>query len=298
MVNQTAATAMDEPASLASLLADVSLEMTARDVEQLYAAARFLPADTQVSITFLPHETHQGRVQAAAAVRAAGLQPVPHVAARQLTSAHDLESFLDRLAHEACVDRLFVISGDRERPLGPYADALAVISSGLLETYGVRQVGVAGYPDGHPHISSDRLWRALQAKHDMLAERGLGMSIMTQFGFDAFPILDWLARLRDHGVPAPVRIGVAGPAGVKTLLRFAARCGVGASAKAMARYGLSLSRLVGEAGPDRLIQAVAAGLDPAIHGDTALHFYPFGGLAKTAAWVEDFQGRAVRQPSL
>jgi methylenetetrahydrofolate reductase (NADPH) len=101
-------------------------------------------------------------------------------------------------------------------------------------------------------------------------------------------VLDWLAKLRDGGIAAPVRIGVPGPASVKTLLRFAARCGVGASASVMAKYGVSITKLLNTAGPDALIAELAASIDPARHGEVVLHFYPFGGLAKTAQWVRDF----------
>ena len=87
----------------------------------------------------------------------------------------------------------------------------------------------------------------------------------------------------------PVRVGVAGPASVKTLMRFALRCGVGTSAKVMKKYGLSVTKLLGTTGPDPIINDIAAGIVDTVHGATQLHFYPFGGLAKTAAWVQDFR---------
>lgn len=114
--------------------------------------------------------------------------------------------------------------------------------------------------------------------------------IVTQFGFDAQPFLDWLEELRQRGIDAPVRIGVPGPAGIKTLLRFAARCGVGASAAVMAKYGVSITRLIGTAGPDRLVEAFSANLGVQ-HGPVRLHFYPFGGLARTVDWITSFEER-------
>lgn len=277
----------------AGLMRDYSIEMTAKDIEQLPEAAGLLPQGTQVSITFLPNDNPAGRVDAAEAVRAVGLVPVPHISARRINSQRELEGFLDALAARAQIDRVFVIAGDPQQPEGPYIDALAVISSGLLTKYGIKRVGIAGYPEGHPNIAQPVLWEALRAKCDILGDLGLDGEIVTQFGFDADPIAAWLRSTRKLGVTLPVRLGVAGPASVKTLLLFAARCGVGASAKVMSKYGLSLTRLLGTAGPNPLIDELESVLDPAIHGETKLHFYPFGGLTKTAEWARTFRTRPV-----
>lgn len=279
----------DPQAARLRLVRGYSLEMTARDVEQLEAAAPLMPAGAQVSVTFLPNEDVPSRVEAAAAIRRAGLTPAPHISARRLRSQAELEAFLDALAADAGVRHAFVIAGDPPRPEGPFEDALAIIKTGLLAKYGVRHVGISGYPEGHPDIPADKLWRALHDKHAALRDLGHEVSITTQFGFDAEPIFRWLESLREQGVDAPVRIGVAGPASVKTLLRFAARCGVGSSVKVMSRYGASLTRLLGTAAPDSIISEIAMGLSPETHGEVALHFYPFGGLTRTAGWIGDFQ---------
>ncbi len=276
---------------MAALLDNFSLEITSKDVEQVDALAALVPAGTMVSVTFLPGETFASRVEAAARLQAVGLRPVPHISARRLTSEAELEQFLAALARNIRLHQVFVVAGDLAEPAGPYSDALSVIRSGLLERHGVKHVGVAGYPEGHPQIDSARLAAALRDKRRECEQRGLAWSVMTQFGFDARPTLDWLAALRRDGVAVPVRIGVAGPASLKTLVRFAARCGVGLSASVMKKYGWSLSNLLGGAGPDGLLHDLAASLTPAVHGVTHLHFYPFGGLEKTGRWVQEFAAR-------
>lgn len=274
--------------ALSNLLRDYSLEMNAKDIEKLQEAAQLIPPGTPISITYLPSEDFAARVKAAAAVRALGFLPVPHISARRLKSEAELESFLAALASEANIDQAFVVAGDPPRPEGPYEDALAVITTGMLGRYGVRHVGISGYPEGHPDIPGPKLWQALRDKQAVLKDLGHEVSIMTQFGFDADPVLNWLVRLRQEGVEAPVRIGVAGPTSVKALLRFAARCGVGASARVMAKYGVSITRLLNTAGPDPIIKDLVRGLDPDVHGQVLLHFYPFGGFLKTAEWVPAF----------
>lgn len=283
--------ALREPVDAAALLDGWSVEITAKDVPALRAAAPLIPAGTKVPVTFLPGETFAARIEAAAAVRALGFVPIPHLSARRLCSQEELVQFLDGLRREARVDHAFVVAGDPPEPLGPYEDALALIRTGLLADHGITRVGISGYPEGHPEIGNDRLWTASAEKQLELTRRGHDFAIVTQFAFDADPVLDWIERQRAGGISARIRIGIPGPASVRSLLRFATRCGVGASAKVMRRYGVSITQLLATAGPDRLVDEFTRRLDPARHGEVLLHFYPFGGLVATAEWVRDFRAR-------
>jgi len=273
----------------AELLNDFSLEITAKDGDKFREAASLIPPGTQVSVTFLPGEEFDMRVATVKLVKQLGFVPMPHLSARRLQSQAQLENYLGRLSDEVGIDRVFVIAGDPPRPEGPYEDALAIIKSGLLANYGVKHVGISGYPEGHPDIPNPKLRQAMLDKHAALKELGLDYSIMTQFGFDANPVFTWLEHIRADGIVAPVRIGVPGPTSVKTLLRFAARCGVGASASVMKKYGFSITQLLTTAGPDRLVEEMAATYDPELHGKMLLHFYPFGGLTKAAQWVKEYR---------
>ncbi len=125
----------------------------------------------------------------AALVRAAGLEPVPHLAVRNFASADALGHFLDRLAGEAGVRRLLVIAGDRAEPAGPFRGALEAIDSGLISRRGITEIGISGYPDGHPRIADHELDRLLAAKLEAAAQTGLKVSIVTQFCLDAAPII-------------------------------------------------------------------------------------------------------------
>lgn len=270
------------------LVGSYSVEITAKDMPSLEKSRNILRAGMQISVPFLPGEDLAARVDAAALVRRLGFLPMPHISARRLRSEGELEQFLAALRDHAAIDRVFVVAGDPPRPLGPYEDALSIIRTGLLGRYGVKTVGIAGYPEGHPDIAEPVLWQALLDKKAALVDLGHEFEIVTQFAFDSAPVLSWLRQVREHDIHVPVRIGIPGPASVKTLLRFAARCGVGASAKVMAKYGISITKLLNTAGPDELIREFAAKLDPSEHGEVLLHFYPFGGLAKTAEWVHDF----------
>jgi methylenetetrahydrofolate reductase (NADPH) len=272
------------------LLARYSVEITANDVGALSESASLFPAGTRISVTFLPNEDTAARVRAVRSVRELGFVPVPHLPARRFVSSLELESFLDDLAGEARLDHCFVIAGDLDRPEGPYSDALSLIRTGLLEKYGVRHIGVAGYPEGHPKISKPSLQRAMWDKQRAARERGMSLSIVTQFGFEAAPVIDWLRHMRADGMHRPVYIGVAGPARAQTLLRFAARCGVGTSAKVLSKYGVSLAHLLNTAGPDSVVTQLERSLEQGHFGDVYLHFFPFGGVRRTADWIHRFPG--------
>jgi methylenetetrahydrofolate reductase (NADH) len=282
--------AKDVPAPAHLLLENFSMEMTGKDIGSLSEAARSaaIPAGTRINVTYLATEDLETRLAAADRVRAFGFVPVPHISARRLSGEAALRTYLDALRAADAAGSVFVVGGDPPEPDGPFADALSIIRLGVLEEFGVRDVGIAGYPEGHPDISDDVLWRSLEEKCAELAARALEATIITQFGFDAAPVLDWVAEVRRRGISAPIRIGVPGPAGVKRLLAYARRFGVGTSTEVVRKYGFSLTNLLGTAGPEKFLHAFAEGYDAVGHGSVEFHFYAFGGLRETADWVSAF----------
>lgn len=267
-----------------------SLEITAKDIESLREAAPAIAPETPIAVTFLPGEEADARIAATKAVRALGFEPMPHFSARRIKSQEEFESYLTAVVNEAGVKRCFVIAGDPEQAEGPFADSSALIATGAFERAGIQAIGIGGHPEGHPNMTEDQCWAVLQSKCADITARGMAPLIVTQFGFDTDRFLAWLKELRARGIEVPVRIGVPGPAGIKTLLRFAARCGVGASASVMAKYGISLTKLIGTAGPDKLVDRLAADFGSE-HGKVRLHFYPFGGLVRTVDWINDYAAR-------
>ncbi|MEU2063197.1 methylenetetrahydrofolate reductase [Streptomyces sp. NPDC013455] len=263
--------------------------MTGKDVPGLEEARETIPPGTRINITFLAGEDTATRLAAARAVKRLGFVPVPHLSARRLPSRLALEEFLSGLAADGTAENVFVVGGDPARPEGPYADALAVLRTGLLQRYGVRHVGITGYPEGHPGIADPALWSALTDKAAAIGAHRFTGDVITQFGFDADPVLAWLEALRARGVRLPVRVGVPGPAGVRRLLGYATRFGIGTSASVARKYGFSLTNLMGTTGPDRFLHTLAERYDPARHGEVKVHFYTFGGLRTTAEWITRYR---------
>lgn len=184
---------------------------------------------------------------------------------------------------------VFVIAGDRPDSEGPFAETMDLLTIGLFAQHGFETIGIAGHPEGHPSVPDEVLWQALSAKSTAIVATGLRCEIVTQFAFDAAKVLNWIAGVRARGIEATLRIGVPGPASVTTLLRYARICGVNASAGAVAKYGFSLSRLLGAAGPDRFVGELATGLDRMGESNVRLHLFPFGGFASAAKWLNAVQ---------
>lgn len=260
-----------------------SMEASARDAKAVAAAADSLPPGASLYLNWIPGDTYHRTVAAAAKLRAAGLNPVPHIGARHLASFTQLADFLARLSGEAGVDQVLAIGGDCDRPAGPFDSTLQVLETDLLQKYRITRVGLAGYPEGNPRISTAVLDAALDAKIAQARKGGLQPYVVTQFCFEAVPILDWVRTIRARGIDIPVRVGLAGPASITTLMKFALRCGVGNSVRALSMRGAAIARMLSESGPERVI----AGVAPAGHalGIEGLHFFTFGGFVRTAGWA-------------
>ncbi len=273
--------APSEAARIAAFVRAASFEATHPSDAEIAAFAAAAPPATPVYVSAVPSRPPTEQLAAAKRLHARGFEPVPHVAARNFDSAVALDDYLARMAEEAGVRRLLIIGGDRDTPAGGFHHAIEVIESGLPQSRGIREIGIAGYPEGHPRIAAAEIERLLAAKIEAAAATGLGVHIVTQFAFAPEPVLAYVARLRERGIEQPVRIGVAGPASVATLMRFAAICGVATSARARARNAGLVKNLFGASAPDAILRALAG----AQLGDVAPHFFTFGGLGATARWA-------------
>jgi methylenetetrahydrofolate reductase (NADPH) len=270
----------DNIGRIAAFMSGFSVEAT-RPSDADIAALAVLPRGTRVYVSAVPHRPMDESISAAIRLRVAGLEPVPHVAVRNFASVGALDDFLAHLNGEAEVRRVLVIAGDRGEH-GPFRSAADAIDSGLFRRRGIRALGIAGYPEGHPKIGNDVLFKVLAEKIAAAEATGLAVEIVTQFCFDARAILDYVARLRAFGFEQPLRIGLVGPTNLSALLRYAGRCGVRASAQALARRSGMLRQVFALTVPDDLIRALAE----AAPSRVSAHLFSFGGLPATARWAQ------------
>jgi methylenetetrahydrofolate reductase (NADPH) len=274
--------------NLAGVLNRYSIELHPGGSRMHEIARGLLRPGTEVFLPWIPGADPTDLGKAAAQLRGAGMFPVPHIAARHLESSAQLERLAARLAGDAGVDRILLIAGDRAKPAGPYDSSLAVMQTEVFQKMGITRMAIAGFPEGNPNIPDSALEEALHAKVNFADHTGLELAIVTQFCFTAEPIVRWLERIRAQGIGNPVRVGLAGPASVATLVRYAVRCGIGNSLDVLREHP-SFAKLLTEKGPEPIIREMVAragagnpGLPLAIAG---LHFFVFGGFSKTVDWI-------------
>jgi methylenetetrahydrofolate reductase (NADPH) len=282
-------------ARLPGLLASASVEISSSGNQLKELADRFA-AGTNVSITFLPGDNYRHNVETAAALRRAGFNPVPHIAAREMPSREALNDFLVRARREADVRRIVLIAGDVIAAKGPFKSSHDVAASGLIEAHGITSVSVAGYPEGHPYLEGEHPFEALAAWRDWGGRSGVRVDIVTQFCFESGPILSWIGELQTRGIDLPVTIGLAGPATLATLTKFGLRCGIGNSMRALRGQIGRFGRLLTDNGPDDVVRGLLAAPPAATAPISGFHLFPFGGLRKAAQWLRDFEHELQTAP--
>lgn len=275
----------DSVDDICAFLTDFSLEVTRPTLADLEAIRGSTGPGIRVYVSAIPTRASVELIGQSALARQCGLDPVPHIAVRNFTSRDELSDLIGRLSAEAGVRRLLIISGDRANAAGPFDNALEIIESGILQQHGITHVSIAGHPDGHPVVSGDVMQRALLAKVEAAEQSGLAADIVTQFGFDAGAIARWIMRIRDLGIETPVRIGLAGPTNLTTLLKFAQRCGVKASIGGITKHAGLVKNLFGVSAPDAIVRALAGENAAGTLGAVAVHFFSFGGVAATSKWA-------------
>ncbi len=278
---------------VAQFVTGASLEISPKAVGKLAQVAGVIAPGTRLYIASVPGEAVAAVQDTAIAVRRAGFTPVPHLPARGFRSQDQVRDHLVRLADEAGVTEILVIAGGNARPEGPFDCSLALLRTGLPDRVGITRIGLAGHPEGSPDIPAPAADQAIREKTAFQAETDAHLHLVTQFGFDAGAITAWERRIRTElGNRLPVTIGLAGPASLKSLLHYAALCGVGNSIGFLTAQARNVTKLFTVSTPD----AIVADLAPARNEDphsliTGCHLFAFGGLARAADWLATAEAR-------
>lgn len=273
------------------LLDDFSIEATPAQWQALPLRV-WMPPGSQVYVPALPSSSRSVVAATCESIRAGGFEAVPHLAARAMKNRAMLAEWLQQMS-DAGARSLLLVAGDRARSAGPFPDTLAVLDSGLVERFGFRRIGVAGHPEGHSHAAFAELLDSLWVKAAWAHENNCSMWIVTQFAFAAEPVVEWLAHIRSYEIGLPVRIGVPGPADVRTLLRFAIQCGIGPSARMLTHRPGDVFRLLGQWSPEPLLEALGRELSEYDEAQTdGVHVFPFGGLERSIEFFRSLRHQA------
>ena len=285
-VHHAEALTADVRRTMIGLAATCSIEMGAHRPEDARRIAELLPAGTLVYVNHLPRHSLDDTLRGLMAARAAGLEPVPHLAARRVGSKAELKSFLDRAVRDAGIEKVLLLGGDLPKPVGPYSDAASIIRDGLLSQCGVRELGLAGYPEGHPRIPLGVLNQALSDKIALARSQGLGAYVVTQFSFAPNRVVEYCAGLNRRDPNVPIYVGLAGPTNPGHLLKYAQICGVSASLRALQAAGMGAVRLFTHTDPtDQLVAVASHTAGGATSNVVGIHLFSFGGIEPTARWI-------------
>ena len=272
-----------------------SIEVTPAGATKIDSFAACLSPGTTVNVTFLPGSDPMETVAVAKRLHDEGMNAVPHLAARSLKDLDQIDMLLASYRTEAGVNEVLIIGGGVDEPVGAFDNTLQILETGLLQKHGIRRVGVAGHPEGSPDISQTEIAEALSAKNALAKREGLEMYIETQFCFEAPMVLGWEKTVRAAGNELPIRIGIPGPATIKTLFRFAQISGIGPSMRFISKQARNVTKLMTVQSPHLLLSDLAQGM--ADDSDCLIehfHFYPFGGFAKTAIYANAIASGSIQ----
>ena len=267
---------------------NASIEVSPKQAAESNAIVDLFPQGGRVYITDVGTDPTDYLVKAAKRIRDIGYEPVPHFASRRMLNADILEDRVKRLVSKANVTDVLVIGGGLEKEAGDFASTMELLETGVFQRHGITHMGVAGHPEGSPDFDDDTAMEALHEKQAFAEKTGLELRIVTQFGFDAPKFIDWTKDLQAAGITMPVHLGVAGPAKVTTLIKFAAMCGVGNSLSFLKKRRGAMATMVKGFDPNDIVDPIEAYWQQA---ETTLieqvHVFPFGGVKKSTAWLTE-----------
>jgi methylenetetrahydrofolate reductase (NADPH) len=277
--------------AIAKAGANWSIEVTPTGATKINSFAALLAENTSVNVTFLPGTDPNDTIAVAKRLSDEGMNAIPHIAARSLSDKDQLDGLLKRMTSEANVSEVLVIGGGVDKPVGAFDNTMQVLNTGLIQKYGISRIGVSGHPEGSPDIHDDALAQAIADKNAFAVSEGLSLYMETQFCFDAAAVLSWERAIREAGNALPIRVGIPGPATIKTLFRFAQISGIGPSMRFIAKQARNVAKLMTVQSPHLLLAGLANGMSNAPTGEDKcliqhFHYYPFGGFAKTAAYAD------------
>lgn len=247
------------------------------------AAIAALPSASHVSVTCSPVKGIAATLELSERVLAAGHTPVPHISARMVESEAEVKR-LSEWSRRHGVREFFVIGGDQDKPLGPFADGLSFMQA-LVETdHELTTIGFAAYPDGHALIDQGVLHEATHAKERLVQSAGLQSFISTQMCFDVALLKKWLEAERAAGLCSPVHLGVPGAIDRTRLMTMGARLGIGASLRFLKKNRSTMGKLLAPGGYDPMALVGPLESDADRLGITALHLFTFNEVEATETW--------------
>jgi len=271
-----------------------SIEVIPKTIAKIESFTEILPKNTRVYIAHLKNEDIEPMVTAAKRLNDEGFKVMPHMPAREIKNHAMLNNWISMYQNEAGVDEALLLAGSSPEPAGDYDSSIQLIESGLFDKAGFKRLHVAGHPEGNKDIDPDggvkNISDALSWKQEFSKRTDAEMAITTQFCFDANVVKKWADEIKKDGIDIPIHIGIAGPAKLKTLLKFSVECGIGSSMKILTQRAKDITKLLLPYKPTQILKDLSEFKlqEPELNIEQ-VHFFPFGGIKQTSDWVEEIQ---------
>ncbi|MEM7470215.1 MAG: methylenetetrahydrofolate reductase [Pseudomonadota bacterium] len=273
-----------------AFLKGYSIEVMPRTAEKVDDFRALLPEATRVYIAHIEGTPIEDMVKTAARLAKDGYNVMPHFPARIIADEATLADWIARYQGEADVKQALLLAGGVDKPLGAFESSMQLLETGLFDKAGFERLHVAGHPEGNKDIDPDGSMKnvddALRWKQDFSERTDAQMALATQFVFDAGPIIEWANSIKANGIDLPVHIGIAGPAKLQTLIKFAIACGVGPSLKVLQKRAMDVTKLLLPYEPTDVLTQLAnhKATNPDFNIES-VHFFPLGGIKTNANWA-------------
>ena len=273
-----------------AMLNGYSIEVMPRTAAKVEDFGALLPPGTRVYIAHIEGTPIEDMVATAKRLRDEGFEPMPHFPARIIPDRATFDDWLTRYRAEADVREALVLAGSPRSPLGDFHSAMQLLESGLFDVHGLKRLHVAGHPEGNKDIDPDGSTKlvdeAARWKADFARRTDADLAMVTQFAFDAKPVLAWARSMHAAGVDLPIHVGVAGPTKLNTLIKFAIACGVGPSLSVLKKRALDLTKLTVPFEPTQVLNDLGDGCGKGEGGLIAgIHLFPLGGIKASVAYA-------------
>lgn len=278
------------PVSVSDFLKDYSIEVMPRTAEKVADFRAILPKGTRVYLAHIDGTPINDMVATAKRLATDGFEVMPHFPARIIKDQATLENWIAMYQGEADVSQALLLAGGLSEAKGDFENSMQLLETGLFDKAGFKRLHVAGHPEGNKDIDPDGSTRlvdeALQWKQRFSETTDASMALATQFCFESKPIIAWVDALREAGITIPVHIGIAGPAKLQTMIKFAIACGVGPSLRVLQKRAMDVSKLLLPYEPTDVIRELAdhKAANPDFNIES-VHFFPLGGIKANANWA-------------
>lgn len=290
-------------ADVEALLENYSIEVMPRTAEKVEDFCSILPAGTRVYIAHIAGTPIEDMVATAKRLTSDGFPVMPHFPARIIKDKHTLKDWILRYQGEANVDQALLLAGGVDTPQGDFHNSMQLLECGAFDKAGFQRLHVAGHPEGNKDIDPDggiiNVEKALLWKQAFSDRSDANMAITTQFAFEAKSIIAWANTIKVSGVNLPIHIGIAGPAKLQTMIKYAIACGVGPSLRVLQRRAKDVTKLLVPFDPTEVISELASykRKNPDFNIKN-VHFFPLGGIKINARWATENGGAKARTNNL